>query len=54
MTMSPIGPRPHVTPVTPRQALPYDALGSDAESLKTANPRTPRVHARGAHARADL
>ena len=34
--MSPIGPRPHVTPVTPRQALPYDALGSDAESLKTA------------------
>ena len=36
----------------PRQSLPYDFLGMDAESLKRGHPRPPRVHAgRAAQAR---
>ena len=36
MTPSPIKPPPTVAPAAPRQTLPYDTLGMDAESLKKA------------------
>ena len=46
--MEPIRPAVPTATRTPRQACPTTASGMDAESLKTGDPRPPRVHARRA------